>query len=244
MNTHAQQCKRRALPGALGVGLLLACAAAVAAAVTWQDQATILAAAEQAAHEHYGNQDGAITVHADALDPRLRLPACEAPLVGTLPEMTREAGRTTAEVSCSGARPWRLFVPVRVSVQKPVVVAAVPLERGKVLAAADVNLAQREVSSTPAGYIGSLEAAVGQVLRRSVPAGTVLTPGLLDAPLLIRRGRAVTLEARAGGIVVQMAGIAKADGALGETIPVQNLSSNKVLQGIVKNEKLVEVLLP
>ncbi len=244
MKTPLQRCRSLTLQVAAALTCLLALTLAARAADPWQDNEAILAAAERVALERFSDTDGQVSVRADALDPRLRLPACETALTGELPEATREAGRVTAEVSCPGVRPWRLFVPVRVSVQKPVVVATVPVERGKVLAAGDVILAQRAVSSAPAGYLGSVEAAVGQVLRRNVPAGAVLSPGLLNAPVLIERGRHVTLEARSGGIVVQMAGIAKADGALGETIPVQKLSSRKVLQGIGRNEKSVEVLVP
>ena len=210
----------------------------------WQEPASIRAAAEAAARARIGDTGGEVTLRTEPLDPRLRLPPCEVPLVGEVPDAGRATSRITARVRCPGASPWRLFVPVSVSVRKPLVVAAVPLERGKVLAAGDVILASREVGAAPAGYLTTLESAIGQVLRRNVPAGTVLAPGLLDAPVLVERGRQVTLEARSGGIVVQMAGIAKADGTLGETIPVENLSSRKVLQGIVRSEKSVEVLVP
>lgn len=243
MKTRKQRCKSRTLFGAALAACLLAGPAALATA-SWQDNSVILATAEEVVRGRFGDTGGEVTVSADPLDSRLRLPACDSPLVGELPPATREAGRITAQVQCQGTRPWRLFVPVRVSVEKALVVAAAPLERGKVLAAGDVLLAQRQVAAAPAGYLTSVDAAVGRVLRRNVPAGAVLAPGLLDSPVLIRRGREVTLEARSGAIVVQMAGIARSDGTLGETIPVENLSSGKVLQGVVRNEKSVEVLVP
>ena len=52
------------------------------------------------------------------------------------------------------------------------------------------------------------------------------------------------MEARAGAITVQMAGVARDDGGLGQTIPVENSSSKKVVQAVVRNEKYVEILLP
>ncbi|MCK6372060.1 MAG: flagellar basal body P-ring formation protein FlgA [Gammaproteobacteria bacterium] len=214
------------------------------ATASWQDHDAIRTAAEDAVRARLNDQNGEVLVRADALDPRLRLPACETALLGETPQALAESGRVSARVSCTAASSWRLFVPVQVSVQKDLVVTTTPLERGKVLAAADVKLAKRDVGSAPNGYLTSLEAAIGQVARRNVPAGAVLSPVQLDAPVLVVRGQPVTLEVRSGGIVVRMAGLAKADGSLGESIPVQNTSSGRVLQGIVRNEKSIEVLLP
>jgi flagella basal body P-ring formation protein FlgA len=199
------------------------------------------AAAEAAVQAHLRESTGEVRTAAEPLDARLRLPACDQPLQAALPAGTRAAARMTVAVSCPGAQAWRLHVPVRVTVMRAVVVAAMPLERGKVLAAGDVILAEREVSGAGAGYLTATAGASGRVLRRGVAAGTVIAPGLLESPLVVRRGQPVTLEVRAGGLAVQMAGIAQADGALGERIPVRNSSSKKILQGTVKNEKIVEI---
>jgi flagella basal body P-ring formation protein FlgA len=71
----------------------------------------------------------------------------------------------------------------------------------------------------------------------------VLLPGLLDRPPLVRRGQEVMLEARAAGLTVRMAGVARRDGRLGETIPVENISSGEVREAIVRSAKSVEVLI-
>lgn len=243
MNTTSLICKtgaRCVAIAAAGLSLL----SAPAAATQWQDGESIRTTAEEIARERFATAAAAVTVAADALDPRLRMPACDKPLTGVLPAASQETARVAVEVRCAGARSWRLFVPVRVTLEKDIVLAAVPLERGKVLAPGDVILARREVASTPGGYLTTVEAAAGQVVRRSVPAGTALTPGMLDSPVLVKRGQSVTLEARSGPIVVQMAGVAKGNGALGEIIGVENVSSGRVVQGIVRNEKSVEIMVP
>jgi flagella basal body P-ring formation protein FlgA len=216
----------------------------VAGATAWQDAGSIRAAAEAAAKAEAGKTDGSVSVSAEALDSRLMLPACDQQLTASVPPAGQQTGRITAEVRCPGTRSWRLYVPVQVIVSRDILVAAVPLERGKVLAASDVVLAHRQVVAVPGGYLTTVEAAVGQVIRRSVPAGTVLGPAMLDSAVLIKRGQAVTIEARSGPIVVQMAGVAKGNGALGQVISVANTNSDKVVQGIVRNEKAVEILVP
>lgn len=247
MKTTPERCKPRAArAGTLArAGVLATVLVPLAATATaWQSPDSIRAAAERVVAERLADAAGRVAVAAEPLDPRLRMPACDAELAADLPPVTREGSRLTAEVRCPGTRAWRLFVPVRVTVTKTLVVAAVPLERGKILAPGDVILAEREVGALPGGYLTTPDAAVGRVVRRTIPAGAAVAPGALEMPVLVRRGQAVTLEARSGAIVVQMAGIARGDGALGELIAVENSSSRRVMQGIVRNEKSVEVRVP
>lgn len=210
----------------------------------FQAAADIRAAAEAVVRERLADVPGQVTAQAEELDPRLQMPACDAPLVASLPARTQLSSRLTAEVRCSGVRQWRLFVPVKVTLRQSVVVAALPLERGKVLAPGDVLLAERELGAINGGYLTSTEAVAGQVLRRAVPAGAALAPALLEAPVLVRRGQAVTVQAKSGALTVQAPAVARGDGALGQVIEVQNVSSKKILQAIVKNEKTVEIYLP
>ncbi len=204
----------------------------------------IRAAAEEAVRTRLADTPGQVRAEAEALDSRLLLPACDVPLAATVPARSQDSARLTAEVSCTGMRPWRLFVPVRVSVRRVVVVTALPLERGKTLTPDDVILAERDLAAVAGGYLTRIEAASGQVLRRAVPAGAALSPALLEAPLLIRRGQPVTLQARTGALMVQAPGLARGDGALGQVIEVQNASSKKIIQAVVLNEKTVEIRVP
>jgi flagella basal body P-ring formation protein FlgA len=59
----------------------------------------------------------------------------------------------------------------------------------------------------------------------------------------VRRGQQVTLEALAGNFAVRVAGVARSDGALGQLIEVENGSSGKTVQAVVRSERTVEVLL-
>lgn len=209
----------------------------------WQSHATIRNAAADAVRSAATDTVGTIEVVADSPDPRLKLPRCGQSLKAALPSGTRLAGRLTVEVSCSGNRPWRLFLPVQIESSRPVVVAARSLARDTILAPADVRLAKLGPGVPGFGAVTDPAQVVGQRLRRSLEAGTPLSAALIDAPLIVKRGQQVTLEVRAGGIAVRVAGVAKADGALGQLIEVQNGSSGKTVQAVVRSERTVEVLL-
>lgn len=210
------------------------------AEVAWQDHAAIRAAAEGAARTAL---PAGTAVAADRPDPRLRLVACAAPLTASVPAGGVRAARFTAEVRCDGRQPWKLYLPVRVTSVRPVVVASRTLPRDTVLAPGDVRLAAAEPATVPSGALHDLKDAVGRVLRRPADEGQALTTGLLGAPTLVRRGQQVALEARSGGFEVRMAGVAQRDGGLGDIIDVENVTSGRTVQAVVRSEKSVEVLL-
>lgn len=209
----------------------------------WQPHAGIRDAAAEAVRKAAADTGGGIEVVADSPDPRLQLPRCEEPLKAALPSGTRLVGRLTVEVSCTGKRPWRLFLPVRIESSRPVVVAARSLTRDTILAPADVRLAKLGPGVSGYGAVADPAEVIGQKLRRSLEAGAPVSASLLDAPLIVKRGQQVTLEALAGGIAVRVGGVAKTDGALGQLIEVENGSSGKTVQAVVRSERTVEVQL-
>ncbi len=206
----------------------------------WQSHATIREAAAAAARLAI---PGPAEVAADSPDPRLRLVQCSQPLTATVPANGVRSARLTADVRCDGAQPWRLYLPVRVTSSRPVVVASRALTRDTVLAPGDVRLADSTSGAAPTGALHDVNLVIGRLLRRPADEGQALTAGLLSAPTLVRRGQDVQVEAQAGGLQVHMAGVARRDGALGEIIEVENGASGRVVQAIVRSAKSVEVLL-
>jgi flagella basal body P-ring formation protein FlgA len=236
---HASAIRSLFLSG-LVPGVLLTLAPAALADAAWQRHESIRQAAEAAARVALA---GPAEVTADSPDPRLKLVLCDQPLTATVPANGARAPRLTAEVRCAGSQPWRLYVPVRVTATRQVVVATRALPRDTVLAPGDVRLANAAAGTPPAGVLHDPGLAVGRRLRRATDEGQPVTVGVLAAATLVRRGQQVLVEAGAGDLKVRMAGVARSDGALGDLIEVENGSSGRVVQAIVRSEKSVEVLL-
>lgn len=223
--------------------VLLLCLPLHAGTAPLQPHASIRAAAAEAVRSAAADPAETIEVLADSPDPRLRLPLCADPLKATLPAGARLSGRLTVEVSCTGQQPWRLYLPVRIQSSRQVVVAARSLTRDTILAPGDVRVATLGPGVTGHGSLADPAQVIGQRLRRSLEAGAPVSAGLLDAPLIVRRGQQVTLEALAGNFAVRVSGVARSDGALGQLIEVENGSSGKTVQAVVRSERTVEVLL-
>lgn len=174
------------------------------------------------------------------IDDRLRLVACPAPLATRT--ASNGASALSVEVRCD-ALGWKLFVPVGVSVQVPVLVATRGLARGDTVSAADVETQMRPRAGLGLSWVGSIDQIRGRPLTRPVAAGSVLSPATFAAAHVVRRGQSVTLIGISGGFEVRAQGKALADAVAGDRIRVENLGSRRVVEGEVRADGSVVVRL-
>jgi len=167
------------------------------------------------------------------LDTRLKLKQCNKKLRAFLPKGSREMGKTTVGVKCTGSKPWSLYVPVTISVYRNVLVLARQMQKGTVLTASDMKLAKRDLASLSYGYFENIKSGIGMKLKRRAVTGAVLTPAMLKKPQIISRGQKITIMAQSGNMQVRMNGKALASGAIGDRIKVMNMKSRKKLEGII-----------
>lgn len=210
---------------------------ASAEAATHEPLATIRDAALQQARA--SAPEGA-QLDTGRLDPRLQLADCPAPLAARTASDSGSA--LSVEVRCD-ALGWKLFVPVTVRVQVPVLVANRALMRGETPSAADVRIETRERGSLGPAWIGSVDQLQGRVLVRPLAPGSLLVPGAFAASKTVQRGQSVTLISHSGSFQVRAQGKALADAATGDRVRVENLSSRKVVEGEVLADGSVAVRL-
>lgn len=177
------------------------------------------------------------------LDPRLAMPACAEPLSVEAREQRQLTTRLNLQVSCRSGNGWSLFVPIDLTVQRPIVVAARPLAHGETLTAADLQLVEHNVARLTGQYFINLDEAVGMAVRRALAQGAPVLGEQLQPPLLIKRGDSVLITAAGSTIAVKMNGVAMTDGRRGEQIRVKNSSSGKIVAARVAAAGVVEVAL-
>ena len=203
-------------------------------AAGWQSPDSIRAAARAAAL-----QNGAADVEAVAVDERLKLPECDDALKTEMQRVIQRGSGTVA-VSCLGPTPWRLFVPIRVTQQLPVVVLRRSVQPGEVLAADDLEVRQQAAAGLPFDYVGKTDLAVGQTVRRSQPAGALLLASALEQPQGVERGALVTLIASNATVQVKAEGVALEPGRLKERVRVRS-ASGRVVEGVIEAPGQVRV---
>lgn len=208
-----------------------------------QSHEAILEAARSllAAEASSSHPDARIEIETGRLDPRLLLPACPAPLEAFRTTSTPPAGNLTVGVRCPSGTGWTVYAPATVSVHVPVVVLARAQTRGAILTSDDIRIDERNIGALSGGYLLDPSRALGMELRRNLPVGTVLTANAVTAARIIQRGQSVTLIAEGASVTVRMNGEALEDGTAGTRIRVRNLSSKRVVEGVVDGPGIVRI---
>ncbi len=191
------------------------------------------------------NLQGSMTVKVTTgrLDSRLRLRQCELPLEPFLPSGSNLSGNTSIGVRCEGRKPWSLYVSAKISKYADVFVSTRFLARGIELTERDFTLKRHDISNQSHGYITDIKEIKGKILRRPLRHNTVIPPNALNEAMLVKRGDRVTILAQNSGVKVHMKGKALKNGAAGELIRVQNLSSKRIIEGRVLSAGVVAVRL-
>jgi len=219
-------------------------AVAAAAATEWQDHAAIRQTAQTFLDAFANNQhDGRSEVRLGQLDPRLRVKSCHMPVEAFMPPGGRAMGNTTVGIRCPDTDGWSIYVSARINVYGSVLVARQPLARGSVIQETELDLVERNLASLPYGYYMDSQPVAGMVAKRTIAAATVITPQMVQAPKLIRRGERVTVIAETGGLKIRTVGKALSDGKSGDLVQVEAEGSKRVVDGIVVSQGVVKVTL-
>ncbi len=114
---------------------------------------------------------GDVAVTVGALDSRLRLAACSAPLKVSLPTGATYRARMTLAVSCAASTTWTVFVPVSVETKSTVLVLKHAAGRGARITEQDVEVQTRMVSGSGDDYLTDIAELSGRTLKRPTGRG-------------------------------------------------------------------------
>lgn len=126
-------------------------------------------------------------------------------------------------------------------------IAEIPVLRGPVAMGAvitwnDIDYVEVRPEQLNRYNITNPQDIVGLAAARSLTGGQPLRLGDVKKPEMVARNSVVTLTFRRPGILLSLQGRATEPGAMGETVRVMNLSSNKIVQAVVIGPGEVEVL--
>jgi flagella basal body P-ring formation protein FlgA len=123
-----------------------------------------------------------------------------------------------------------------------VVAAAEPLKKGLILQPQHLTLVAMDI-----GEIANPELdphnLLGLQLTKTVAKGAPVFGSMVETLPVIKRGQKVKMVIEAGSLHLTATGFAHSDGKLDQIIKVQNIESNKMLQGRVSGPGVVEVML-
>ena len=186
-------------------------------------------------------EPGTVQVNVGNLDSRLRLAECAEPLKVALPTGATFRARMTVAVSCASPAAWTVYVPISIETQSSVLVLRHAVGRGARVTAQDVEVQSRVVAGAGDDYLTDIAELDGRTLKRPLGAGAALTAEVMAADSIVKRGQEVTLLAAAGGMEVRARGVAMNDAPVSGRIKAQNLSSGRIVEGVVETADVIRI---
>lgn len=131
-------------------------------------------------------------------------------------------------------RTTQLYAHVRL--EREVVVARRPLSIGNYVRAEDVQLQTRVFDAGEDLGLPTIEAVIGQQVKRFVPVGEMVTTDAIKSVDLVRRSRPVTVIRNTGGVQLRLTGTALDNGDYGDSVRVRlgdTRATRRQLRGVV-----------
>jgi flagellar basal body P-ring formation protein FlgA len=140
--------------------------------------------------------------------------------------------QATLVVLADGAGTQRLRLAGRAVPTVPVVVATRRLALGEVIGPNDARLTRLRAERVRPGQAQQIAQVVGQELRRpmAIEQGFALVD--LGPPSIVQKNALVTLQLESPGISLTVQGRALESAARGGNVPVMNLASRNIVEGI------------
>ncbi len=145
------------------------------------------------------------------------------------------------DVMVNGLSVDRLLISGRIDLFERIVCARVPLERGHKIEQEDLYYRNVNTSRFRVAYAKKTEDVAGKIPKNRIKKGELIKIKVLKQAPLVRRGDRVRLVAKGKGLKIITAGISKENGAADDLVRVENLSSGKVVRGVVTGRSMVEV---
>lgn len=184
-------------------------------------------------------------LHADVIQPQdpVILPAGPLDVRVTPRALDEGFGRRMFEVSMTvGDREIRTVrVLADVSAWADVVATVRSIKPDETLQAEDVTMTRVQLPGLEHDFVTDIHAAIGKRAIRPLQPNSPVQRSALALPYLVRRGDAVTIEVRHGGLLIQAAGTTKTAGQLGQSVLVTNRDSGKEVRGKVVGPGVVRV---
>ena len=190
-----------------------------------------------------GQAEGKIKVAAGKLDGRLKLKACADERLEIFnPYDSSLLNSTTMGIKCTeDTNHWTLYIPVKVSVLKEVLLSKRALRKGEVLTKDALYSAEMDAHRLKQGYYTNLNDLLGLVCKKDINPDTLITPYQIESAKMVLKGQEVSITATAGTLKITMGGVAMSDGALGDVIKVKNTKSHRIIEAQVSGQKKVNV---
>lgn len=194
--------------------------------------------------EHYAienllnSNDENIKLNVRKLDPRQKIPSCNQYAYEAL-NFSHDVSNFSVKVTCPH-NDWFTFVSVSMVKLQSVVVATTSVSPGQLLSSQSLTVKQIDVTRLRSSTFLQPEQIIGARAKKRMRQGSVITTNML---CFVCKGDRVTITASMNGLSIKATGMALEDGNLGDSIKIENTTTDKVIIAKVLKQGEVRVLI-
>ena len=177
-----------------------------------------------------------------SVDRRLSLSPCPEPLQVEFTGDPERSVKNTLLVSCKGDQPWRLFLSAELEITREGWVTGQPIGRGQRLKRDMLEKSWVMVNKRRRSSFSDPQLMLGMEARRSINAGTAITPDMLVRPEAVERGDQVVISVSNDAFSINTRGQAVNSGRIGEQIYVINKNSGRRIRARIAEPGRVQVI--
>jgi flagella basal body P-ring formation protein FlgA len=166
------------------------------------------------------------------ISERLKLSVCKNKIELSDNDPYKLLGRTTIKLSCSQPK-WKLYVTANINGDLPVVVATKGIIKQTVIKESDIKTIYMPYKKVKPAAMKDLNSVIGMRSKKTIYSNTIITINMLQPPYLVFKNQPITIVSYIRNLKVTSKGIALKSGTEQEQIPFRNISSKKILKGIV-----------
>ena len=152
------------------------------------------------------------------------------------------------KVTCKGTKPWTIFIKTNSKVVQPkqikaskftkILVLNKSIERGNYIKKNDLIFINSSKKNT---FYNNKEDLIGRKVKQNLRKGQYIQPRHLFGKYSVNQGDPVVIVSKFKNTEVSTGGIAIKSGNIGDVLEVKNKRSGKIVKGILKKNKKINV---
>lgn len=135
----------------------------------------------------------------------------------------------------------KVMVSADVKAYGRVIMSKGQLQKRHVIEEEDIYLTRMDVGRLPGNLVKDPEKILGKTAKRSISANVPIKEDMIEMSQLVERGKSVVLLLSHEGMVIRTNGKTKEKGYVGMPVRAINISSKKLVSGVLIDENTVRV---
>lgn len=135
----------------------------------------------------------------------------------------------------------RILVQADVRAYGQVIMSRRSFQKNHVIEEEDIYLAKMDTRRMPRNALRDPEKIMGKSFKRSINANLPIEEDMIEMYEMVERGRRVILLMNHEGMTIRADGKTKEKGYVGKTVRAINVSSKKVVSGVLIDENTVKI---